>query len=210
MTDAAGGRPSGDLRELVKDLVGRVADLQTEVVNLRLGRPASATAAKHVPAKRRTLPTDGEPVDLSVLAKWVNSLQVRYATEADWLKPCWWRHGFVVEELAALREAWLAVYDASEPIDRATGLKWHEDAEKCRERIRKTVSIGSGCSAVSHMQDDPVTDDPRWTEELADLKRQRPGEGAVPVALTQESEDRQGDRPEFVGPSATGTRSSLE
>ena len=29
----------------------------------------------------RTLPTDGEPVDLGVLAKWVNSLQVRYAAE---------------------------------------------------------------------------------------------------------------------------------
>jgi hypothetical protein len=113
-----------------------------------------------------------------VLAKWVNSLQVRYATESDWLKPCWWRHGFVVEELAALREAWLAVYDASDPIDQATGLKWHEDAEKCRERIRKTVSIGSGCSAVSHLPDDPVTDDRRWIEEFAALGRHQPGECA--------------------------------
>ena len=76
-----------------------------------------------------------------------------------------------MEELAALREAWLALYDASEPIDRATGLKWHEDAEKWHERIRKTISIGSGCSAASHMPDDPVTDDRRWTEESAPLKR---------------------------------------
>jgi hypothetical protein len=169
--DAAGGRTPADLRALVEDLVGRVAELQAEVVDLRSGRPASATADSEVPATRRTLPTEGEPVDLVVLAEWVNSLQFRYATEADWLKPCWWRHGFVVEELAALREAWLAVYDASEPIDRAIGLKWHEDAEKCRERIRKTMSIGSGCSAVSHMPDDPVTDDPRWTEESAALIR---------------------------------------
>jgi hypothetical protein len=183
MPDAADGSAPGDLRALVEDLVGRVADLQSEVVDLKSGRSASVTAAKQVPVTRRTLPTDGEPVDLVVLAKWVNSLQVRYATEADWLKPCWWRHGFVVEELAALREAWLAVYDASEPIDRATGLKWHEDAEKCRERIRKTISIGSGCSAVSHMPDDPVIDDPRWTGELAALKRQRPGECASSVVL---------------------------
>jgi len=27
----------------------------------------------------------------------------------------------------------------------------HEDAEKWHERIRKTISIGSGCSAASHM-----------------------------------------------------------
>jgi hypothetical protein len=114
--DAAGDKTPGDLRALVEELVGRVADLQDEVVDLKSGRSASATAASGLPATWRTLPTDGEPVDLAVLAEWVNSLQVRYATEADWLKPCWWRHGFVVEELAALREAWLAVY-ASEPID---------------------------------------------------------------------------------------------
>ena len=149
-----------------------MADLQDEVVDLKSGRSASATAASGVPATRRTRPTDSEPVDLAVLAEWVNSLQVRYATEADWLKPCWWRHGFVVEELAALREAWLAVYDASEPTDRAIRLKWHEDAEKCRERVRKTISIGSGCSAVSHIPDDPVTDDPRWTEEFAAVRCQ--------------------------------------
>ena len=142
---------------------------------------------------RRTLPTDGEPVELDVLAEWVNSLQVRYATESDWLRPCWWRHGLVVEELAALREAWLAVYDASEQTDRATRLRWHEDAEKCRERIRRTISIGSGCSAVSHVPDDPVTDDPRWTEELAVLRRQSPGECASSGALDVVREDREGD-----------------
>jgi hypothetical protein len=181
--DTAGGRTPGDLRALVEDLVGRVAELQAEVVDLRSGRPASASAASQVLATRRTIPTDGEPVDLVILAEWVTSLQVRYASEADWLKPCWWRHGFVVEELTALREAWLAVYDASEPIDRATGLKWHEDAEKCRERIRKTISIGSGCSAVSHMPDDPITDDPCWNDEFAALIRQQPDECTSPGAL---------------------------
>jgi hypothetical protein len=181
--DAAGDKSPDDLRALVEDLVGRVAGLQAEVVALRSGPSTSAAAATKVPVKRRTSPTDGEPVDLVVLAKWVNSLQVRYATESDWLKPCWWRHGFVVEELAALRQAWLAVYDANEPIDQTAGLKWHEDAEKCRERIRKTVSIGSGCSAVSHLPDDPVTDDRRWIEECAALGRHQPGECASSHAL---------------------------
>lgn len=178
MPDAAGDGPPDDLRALIRDLVDKVAELQAQVVELKSARIATVTATEQAPVKRRTSPTDGEPVDLVVLAKWVNSLQVRYATESDWLKPCWWRHGFVVEELAALREAWLAVYDASEPIDRAAGLKWHEDVDKCRERIRKTISLGPGCSVVSHIPDDPVIDDPRWTEELAALTHQRPGEGA--------------------------------
>ena len=183
MPDAADDRSPDDLRALIRDLFDKVAELQAKLVELNAGRSASATEAEQVPVKRRTSPTDGEPVDLVVLAKWVNSLQVRYATESDWLKPCWWRHGFVVEELAALREAWLAVYDASEPIDRAVGLKWHEDAEKCRERIRKTISIGSGCSAVSHLPDEPVIGDPRWIEEFAALRRQHPGECASSLGL---------------------------
>ena len=178
MPDAAGDGPPDDLRALIRDLVDKVAELQAQVVELKSGRIATVTETEQAPVKRRTSPTDGEPVALVVLAKWVNSLQFRYATESDWLKPCWWRHGFVVEELAALREAWLAVYDAGEPIDQAAGLKWHEDAEKCRERIRKTISIGSGCSAVSHLPDDPVTDDRRWIEEFAALGRQQSGECA--------------------------------
>jgi len=181
--DAAGDRSPDDLRALIRDLFDKVAELQAEVLELKSERPATVTETEQVPVKRRTSPTDGEPVDLVVLAEWVNSLQVRYATESDWLKPCWWRHGFVVEELAALREAWLAVFDASEPVDQAAGLKWHEDAEKCRERIRKTTSIGSGCSAVSHIPDDPVTDDRRWIEEIAALGRQQPAECASSLVL---------------------------
>ena len=125
-----------------------------------------------LPATRRTLPTEGEPVDLGVLADWVESLQVRYAAAGDWLRPCWWRHGFVVEELAALRSAWLAVYNASEPVDPTAGVRWHEEAEKCRERIRRTIGAGPGCSAVSHKPDEPIADDSHWSEELAVLHGQ--------------------------------------
>ena len=139
---------------LVEDLVARVEALHAEVADLKSERSASATAATQVRAVRRTLPTEGEPVDLAVLAEWVESLVVRYAAAGDWLRPCWWRHGFVVEELAALRVAWLAVYDASEPVDPTAGVRWHDEAERCRERIRRTISVGPGCSAVSHKPDE--------------------------------------------------------
>jgi hypothetical protein len=153
----------------VEDLVAQVEALHADVASLKSNRSASAAAGRQVPATRRTLPTGGDPVELAVLAEWVESLQVRYAAAGDWLRPCWWRHGFVVEELAALRVAWLAVYDASEPVDPTAGVRWHDEAEKCRERIRRTIGVGPGCSTVSHKPDEPVTEDSRWGEELAAL-----------------------------------------
>ena len=145
---------------------------RTEYASLRREwsrRDSTADAGGQVPPIRRTLPTGGDPVDLSVLAEWVESLMVRYAAAGDWLRPCWWHHGFVVEELAALRVAWLAVYNASEPVDPAAGVRWHEEAEKCRERVRRTISAGPGCTAVSHKPDEAGTKDPRWIEESAVL-----------------------------------------
>ena len=180
MSEGVGDGTPGDLRALVEDLVARVEALRADVDRLKSDRSASATAGKQVPATKRTLPTEGEPVDLAVLAKWVESLQVRYAAAGDWLRPCWWRHGFVVEELAALRVAWLAVYDASEPVDPTAGVRWHEEAEKCRERIRRTISVGPGCSAVSHKPDEPVTEDSRWVEELAALRNQSANPPSAP------------------------------
>ena len=182
MSEGVGEGTPGDLRALVEDLVGRVEALHADVANLKSDRSPSATAATLVPATTRTLPTGGEPVDLAVLAEWVESLGVRYAAAGDWLRPCWWRHGFVVEELAALRVAWLAVYDANEPVDATAGVRWHDEAEKCRERIRRTISDGPGCSAVSHKPDDPVTEDSRWVEQLAALQNQSAGYLEVPAA----------------------------
>jgi len=176
VAEPAGGSTPDELRVLVEGLVARVAALQAEVVKLRSKRAVAPSGHDNERVVRRSLPTDGEPVDLAVLATWVVSLQVRYATSSDWLKPCWWRHGGVIEELAALREAWLAVYDTDEPVDRSAGLRWHEEAERCRERIRKTIGLGSGCSLVSHVPDELVTGDPRWIDELTALMSQSSGE----------------------------------
>ena len=173
MSEGVGDRTPGDIRALVEDLVARVEALHAEVADLKSVRSASDTAAPRVSATR-THPSEGEPVDLADLAKWVESLQVRYAAAGDWLRPCWWRHGFVVEELAALRMAWLGVYDTSGRVDATAGVRWHEDAEKCRERIRRTISAGPGCTAVSHKPDEAGTKDPRWTEESAVLHGHHP------------------------------------
>lgn len=169
MSDGTGGGTPGGFEALVRHLLGEVEALRAEVNRLKAGQPAPAAATEKVAAARRTLPTEGDPVDMAVLVEWVESLVVRYASTGDWLRPCWQRHGFVVEELAALRVAWLAVFDADEPADASAGVKWHEEAEKCRERIRRTISSGPGCSGASHKPDQPVTADPRWAEERVEV-----------------------------------------
>ena len=159
----------GNLRTVVERLTLEVNVLKAGLDELKAEREVTAPTTKVVASKTRTVPTDGDPVDLGVLAEWVDGLLIRYGAEGDWLKPCWWRHGLVVEELAALRVAWLAVYDGTSVSDASEGVKWHELAEKCRQRIRKTISVGTGCSAGLHRAEDPITNDSRWGKELTAL-----------------------------------------
>ena len=105
----------------------------------------------------------------AVLAEWVESLMIRYAATGDWLRPCWWRHGFVVEELAALRS--MARRLRRQPAGRSDG--WSQVARRGREVSRTNPTddrCGSGCTAVSHKPDEPVTEDSRWAEELSVLR----------------------------------------
>lgn len=169
MSEGLGEEATGELLALVEELVGRVEVLHADVSRLKSDHCQSSSADGEDHTRRRTLPTGDEPVDLGVLADWVDSLMVRYAAAGDWLRPCWWRHGFVVEELAALHAAWLGVYDARQPVDPTAGLRWHDEAERCRNRIRGTIAAGPACTAVSHKPDEAVTEDSRWAEELARL-----------------------------------------
>ena len=162
------GDVPGDLHALVERLLEEVELLRAEVEGLKAGRTALGTTGS---LTRRTTPTERDPVEIADLSEWVDNLVARYASSGDWLRPCWWRHGFVVEELAALRAAWLAVFDTEQATDPTAGVRWHEEAERCRERIRRTISAGPGCSAISHRADQPVTDDPRWVEERAEQRR---------------------------------------
>jgi hypothetical protein len=170
---------SVDNAELIRSEVARLTDRVVEVEALvrRLEqrvREHSAVSrppdeAKSTGSIQTTLVPKRARVDLKHLAKWVDWMQERYAATGDWLRPCWWRHGFVVEELAALWTSWLGVYAADEPPASTAALKWHEEAERCRERIRRAISTGPGCTAVAHKPEQSVTDDPRWAQEHAAL-----------------------------------------
>jgi len=176
-------RPVDDA-ELIRSEVARLTDRVVEVEALvrrleqRVGEhsavPRPPDEAKSTASIQTTLISTRARIDLEHLATWVDWMQERYATTGDWLRPCWRRHGFVVEELAALCTSWLGVYAADEPPVSTAALKWHEEAEKCRERIRRAISTGPGCTAVNHKPEQSVTDDPRWTEERAALFDEAP------------------------------------
>jgi hypothetical protein len=169
------------LADKVEKLDANVSTLQRRVDELSGYRPPDHDPGPPGVAGRTPSPAI-KPIELEMLADWVDWLQERYAAAGDWLRPCWWRHGFVVHELAALRTAWIAVYQPDEPAQATAALQWHESAEKCRERIRLVIGSGPGCTAVTHKPDQPVTDDPRWSEERAALQNETPELSVLPRA----------------------------
>ena len=179
-----------DLPRLVDKVDGldaRLYKLQGQVAELCGARRSSDDAGSPKVVRLNVWPAI-ETEELENLAKWVDGLQERYAAAGDWLRPCWWRHGFVVEELAALRTAWL---DLSQPDDQATSmaaLQWHEAAEKCRERVRRAIGTGPGCTAVNHKPDQLVTDDPRWVDERAALSGEMSDLPGPPTAGADEED----------------------
>jgi hypothetical protein len=152
------------LADRIDGLDARVSSLERRFDELSGDRRSPNDAGPPVVVWQNLSPAN-ETEELEKLAEWADWLQKRYATAGDWLQPCWWRHGFVVEELAALRTAWLGVYESDEATPSTAALDWHEAAEKCRERIRRAIGTGPGCTAVNHKPDESVTEDPGWAEE---------------------------------------------
>lgn len=126
------------------------------------GRPSAA-------GRRFSALVTGE--ELVALADWVDFYQEYYDIGTMWLEVCWWRHTKVVQELAALHGAWMAVYQSDEPVHGAAAIEWHEAAVRARERIREAMHNGPGCSVSSHRADDPMARDRFWIEEGQSLRR---------------------------------------
>lgn len=112
-----------------------------------------------------------EREELGALADWVDFYQEYYDLDRMWLHSCWWRHPMVVQELAALRGAWMTVYLSEEPVHGAAALQWHEAAVRCRSRIREAMSNGSGCGYNYHRPQWPMSDSAFWVEEGQALRR---------------------------------------
>ncbi|QIZ97789.1 hypothetical protein [Leifsonia sp. PS1209] len=72
----------------------------------------------------RTLDDADAPQVWAELRDWVTWFTHRYNLPIRKIPPCWYKHGALVEELSALRTAWLVSFDS---LDAGYGpIGWHE------------------------------------------------------------------------------------
>lgn len=107
----------------------------------RAGNGARAMPA--LPVRLDTLSPDDLRKHLTQLSTWVDWLTNRYQLDQRTIPPCWTNHGELVEELSALRTAWLSSYALTAPG--GAPLAWHEAFAQSRTRMQDSVAR-SGCS----------------------------------------------------------------
>src|SRR5207302_5493362 len=84
------------------------------------------------------------------LMAWVSWLVRRYALSEE-IPACWWAHGAMVEELTALRAAWLAAFE--EPTATMEDpLTWHQNFAETLLRLAGWDRMG--CRRGTHRDDD--------------------------------------------------------
>lgn len=100
------------------------------------------------------------------LREWVEWFTLRYQVSPTVVPDCWWKHGWLVEELSALRSAHRALFD---PHDTGLGpIGWHERYALAAERIKK-ASSSAGCTN-GHQGTRPIrdwsvaTDESEWDQ----------------------------------------------
>jgi hypothetical protein len=88
-----------------------------------------------------------------LLAGWVDWLIDRYRL-AETVPACWYAHPPILEELAALRSAWLGAYccRAAQPGD---GVEWHDMLERVLVRIRDNDLAGCAAAGTHRADVDP-------------------------------------------------------
>ena len=148
------------LREQVLSLLERVAERppQTE-------RPVDWAALDYSDAAEQW----------SVLIDWMDWLRDRYQLH-ERIPSCWYALGALIEELSALRTAWVGAHqDPQAELDAPAA--WHELLDKTLQRTREWDL--SGCSDGLHRLQQPLDDDTDHTHREqtihADLDR-REGE----------------------------------
>jgi hypothetical protein len=96
-----------------------------------------------LPVRLDTLGPDDTRKHMAQLAAWIDWLTTRYQLDHRTIPPCWAHHGELVEELSALRTAWLSSYALTSPG--GAPLAWHEAFAHCRTRLHDSAAR-NGCS----------------------------------------------------------------
>jgi hypothetical protein len=81
------------------------------------------------------------------LDDWVDWLTDRYGLDHRVIPPCWADHPALLEELSALRTAWLTAYCLTAPGD--APLTWHANFAHARQRLADWAAR-TGCRQGEH------------------------------------------------------------
>lgn len=102
----------------------------------------------------------------AALAGWVDWLVSRYGL-SERVPGCWFRHDAILEELSALRVAWLGAYEA--PNARASdGVTWHDMLDRVLDRVREWDQCG--CAHGTHRDDADAGPDRNTMERTAYIR----------------------------------------
>ena len=94
----------------------------------------------------RDLTSSEAAIEWEALAAWVEWLRHHYNLPLSEVPLCWYQHWPLVEELSALRTAWITAFI---PVSRAAGaaLDWHYSLELTRRRLTGwTENEAGGCN----------------------------------------------------------------
>lgn len=135
--------------------------VQDEILLLRaqvdylLERLAESPAVAERPVNWAALDVDRAAEQWRLLTSWIDWLRDRYQLHES-VPACWYAHGAMVEELSALRSAWITAYldPQASPGDPAI---WHDLLERTRSRLHGWDR--NGCADGAHRPDLPIPDD---------------------------------------------------
>ena len=126
-----------------------------EQVNYLMERLAEQPALAEHPINWAALNGADAAERWGLLVDWTNWLRERYQLH-ERVPSCWYTHGALIEELTALRTAWIgAVLDPQARLDDPT--RWHELLERTLDRIRQWDR--TGCNDGIHRGEQPLPDD---------------------------------------------------
>lgn len=84
---------------------------------------------------------------LRMLADWLEWLVWRYCLDSRIVPECWPQHGSLIEELSALRTAWVLSFASTSPG--TSPLDWHQAFAHARQRLTDWVAR-IGCRPGEH------------------------------------------------------------
>ena len=151
-----------------------ILHLQSQVMYL-MERLAEQPSLAERPVNWAALDSGDAAEQWGLLVDWTDWLRDRYQLH-ERVPSCWYVHGPLVEELSALRTAWVGAFlDPQAELD--APIRWHEVLDQTLERVREWDR--SGCRDGTHRDQQPLSDDTDHSHReraiFADLTR-REGE----------------------------------